>query len=179
MNLNGTIHFKHVYATNMEDWGVLALPRSQDAAAAGRRYHLGDPVLLAIPLKPKEVAGPVPAEVCGRVFAVCTLAVIASTATREIANPEMVRQYPGVVERWDTALPILKLWRLPNPRPYSEFGQELVETARTRRGQLIQLVAPAPAAEVRHWLGSVRCDEAKLIHSSRVKAFLTRFSKVP
>ncbi|RKH09100.1 hypothetical protein D7X74_30210 [Corallococcus sp. CA047B] len=84
-----------------------------------------------------------------------------------------------MVERWDTALPILKLWRLPNPRPYSEFGQELVETARTRRGQLIQLVAPAPAAEVRHWLGSVRCDEAKLIHSSRVKAFLTRFSKVP
>ncbi|MDY7233352.1 hypothetical protein, partial [Hyalangium rubrum] len=147
MNLTGTIYFKHVYATNMEAWGVLALPRSQDAAKAGRRYHLGDPVLLAIPHKPKEVAGPVPAEVRGRVFAVCTLAVIADAATREIANPEMVRQYPYVVERWNTALPILKLWRLPNPRPYSEFGQELVETARTRRGQLIQLVAPAPTEE--------------------------------
>lgn len=179
INLNGTIHFKHVYATNMEDWGVLAFPRPQDAAEAGRRYRLGDPVLLAIPLRPEEVAGPVPAEVCGRVFAVCTLAVIANAATREIANPEMVRQYPDVVERWDTALPILKLWRLPNPRPYSEFGQELVETARIRRGQLIQLVAPAPTAEVRYWLESVRCEEAKLIHSIRVKALLTRISKGP
>lgn len=179
INLNGTIYFKHVYATNMEDWGVLALPRSQDAAKAGRRYHRGDPVLLAIPRKPEEVAGPVPAEVRGRVFAVCTLAVIANAATSEIANPEMVRQYPDVVARWDTALPILKLWRLPTPRPYSEFGQELVEMARTRRGQLIQLVAPAPVAEVRHWLGSVRREEAKLIHSSRVKAFLTRLSKGP
>lgn len=179
INLNGTIHFKHVYATNMEDWGVLAFPRSQDAAEAGRRYHLGEPVLLAIPLQPEEVAGRIPADVCGRVFAVCTLAVIANAATHQIANPEMVRQYPDVVRRWDTALPILKLWRLLNPRPYHEFGQELVKTVRTRRGQLIQLAAPAPTEEVQRWLGSVRCEEAKLIHSSRVKAFITRFSKVP
>lgn len=179
VKLNGTIYFKHVYATNMEDWGVLAFPRSQDATNAGRRYHHGDPVLLAIPFEPEEVAGAVPAEVCGRVFAICTLAVIQGAATREIANPELVRQYPNVVERWDTALPILKLWRLTNPRPYREFGQELSETVQKQRGQLIQLVEPDPAAEVRQWLRSVPCDEAKLTHSSRVKALLARFNEAP
>ncbi|GEN08116.1 hypothetical protein SAMN05443572_106462 [Myxococcus fulvus] len=175
INLKGRIHFKHVYATNMEDWGVLAFPLSQNATDAGRHYQRGAPVLLAIPLKPKVVAGPVSAEVCGRIFAVCTLAVIAGAATREIANPEMVRQYPHVVDQWSTALPIVKLWRLPEPRPYSEFGQELVETARIRRGQLIQL--GEPAAEVRDWLASLRCEEAGLTHSSRVKAFLSRMGR--
>ncbi|AGC49150.1 hypothetical protein MYSTI_07878 [Myxococcus stipitatus DSM 14675] len=179
INLNGTFHFKHVYATNLEDWGVLAFPQSQNATEVGRRYRVGEPVLLAIPQKPKEVAGPVPVEVRGRVFAVCTLVVLAGSATCQIANPEMVRRHPDVVKQWDTALPIRRLWRLSHPRPYIEFGQELVETARIRRGQLIRLADPLPAAEVRHWLGSVQCEELRLSYSTKVKALLDRFGRGP
>jgi hypothetical protein len=59
----------------------------------------------------------------------------------------MVRRYPDVVNRWDTALPILRAWKFDEPRDYTTFGghRELVELARNQRGQLIQVKEPGMA----------------------------------
>lgn len=123
-----TLHFKHVYGTAVDAWGVVGFPKSQPAGTAGRKYRLGDPVLLAIPRETDPVVGEVPEAVRGKIFAVCTLVVIAGTARRENANTEMVRRYPDVVNRWDTALPILRAWKFDEPRDYTTFGghRELV-----------------------------------------------------
>jgi hypothetical protein len=167
------IHFKHVYGTAVDAWGVVGFPSTQPARSAGRKYVLGEPVLLAIPMAPEPVHGEaLPEEMHGKIFAVCTLASIADTATAEIANQDRVRRFPEVVARWATALPIVRYWVFDQPRDYSTFGnRELRALASNHRGKLIE-VPSAIDPEVRTWLNAAPRTEREIDHPARVRQLL-------
>lgn len=171
------IHFKHVFGTAVDSWGVVGFPRTQPAKAAGRTYRFGAPVLLAIPRAPEAVHGELlPEEMHGKIFAVCTLAIIADTATADIANQERVRRFPDVVARWNTALPVIEYWVFDEPRDYSTFGKrELPALASKRRGHLIE-VPVAIEDEVRTWLRTALRSPKTIEHPERVRKLLDYLS---
>ncbi len=174
-----TIHFKHVYGTGVDSWGVVAFPSTQPADSACRRYSLGDPVLLAIPQNPERVphATGVPEELHGKIFAVCTLVKISNSATREIANPERIRTHPEVADRWPTALPVLEYWSFDEPYVYASFGsRELAELASKRRGHLFQIPVSIEA-DVRRWLERAPRTAKPITHSDRVRSYLERLTR--
>jgi hypothetical protein len=172
------IHFKHVYGMLVHVWGVLGLPRTQTTASAGKKYTFGDPVLLAIPVNPEKVADEeVPHEVRGRVFGVCTLAVVSGAKTLDIANPAMVRRYHDVAARWPNALPVV-VWHFAEPVAYARFGGGcIVPLAQTQRGKLIQLDDPGVQTELRAWMTQQPRTELEINHSERLKQLLARFSQ--
>lgn len=165
------IYFKHLYGRRADEWGVVAFPNVNRAC---RDYRHDQLVLLAITQNPLPIYGEeVPAELRGCVFAYCTMLRLIA-ATHEIASPVMVEQYPQVVEQWDRAMPIHRMWRLVTPWPYSQLPV-LSANARDRhqRGQLIRIpdVELALANQV---LGTEAVESENVYHSPRVRDFLQR-----
>jgi hypothetical protein len=173
------LYFKHVYGRGVHEWGVVGFPTTQPASRAAKRYEPGGAVLLAIPLDPDVIDGEVaPGELRGKVFGVCTLASIARTETRVIANPEMVRLHPEDVKRWPTALPVLKLWHFEEPHAYAHIGEgALADLARRRRGHLIAVRDPDLVAELREWLRRAPRKEETITHSDKVRDYLKRWTQ--
>ena len=163
------LYFKHLYTANPQDWGAFGFPNSQNPENALRGYEPTDLVLLAITKSPRLYPELSP-ELHGKIFAICTLISI-DGPTETVANPEMVRQYPDIVEQWRVATPINEFWQLRQAKAYDDFcAGALTELATVRRGQLINLTEyPEIEAKVRLWLGTVCRDPVVVYHSLRAK----------
>ena len=134
------LYFKHLYGTTVNEWGVIAFPGNQPAGTAAGLYRRGSPVLLAIPqapLIPKD-RDDYPDGYEGKIFGVCTLLPLASSNTREFANPEWVERRPEDVAQWHSALPIHEMWTFENALSYESLGGgTLARLAQNYQGKLI------------------------------------------
>lgn len=167
------LHFKHVYGTSVNEWGVLAFPKQTSL----RHYGRGDLVLLAIPKNPKLVDYVRAPGTEGTIFGVCTLLNI-SRPTRAIANPDMVMRHPEIADQWDIALPVLKAWRLTSPRSYQTIADgSIVRLAQQQRGRLITL-PDAISDEATTWLRQVAAEPLPIALSSPARALLEAYPEL-
>ena len=113
------LHFKHIFGTQVPDWGIVGFTSAQPAATALKQYAPGEIILLAIPQLPEPDFG-APDDLHGKIIGCCTLLRWDNPA-RHIANPERAKERPEVIARWSTAAPIEKFWRLADPLPYASI----------------------------------------------------------
>lgn len=170
-------YFKHLYGANPHEWGVVGFPRSQSPTKALTGYRSTGLVLLAITKSP-DLYPELWQGLQGKIFAVCTLFTM-DVKTQTVANPEMMRRYPIVVQRWAQATPIKELWRFCQPKDYDDFGAgELTKLASARRGQLINLEEyPAIESDVRTWFEAVQKDRVDVYHSPHTEEFVARWKQ--
>lgn len=132
------IFFKHVYAGNPHEWGVLAFPNSQSPSKALTNYTVGDLVFLAITKDPAHHLKPY-RKLAGQVFAVCTLWIM-DRAVSSLANPKLVSRYPEFSDRWHSATSINEYWSFDHPISYGDIpDQPFLDNLRLQRGQLIDM----------------------------------------
>lgn len=160
------LHFKHVFGSEIGRWGIVGFTKAQPAATALRHYTPGEYVLLAVPQAAEE-AFDSPEELRGKIFGRCTLLRWDGTA-RDYANPEMIAERPGAVERWDTCAPVKQFWRLSEPVRYDEFPG-LAHLAMSR-GRLV----PVNLHSVVEWHDRAVWNEQPVYHNTRVADALKR-----
>ncbi len=172
LNLDGKIFFKHLYGGNPDKWGIIGFPNSLSASNALRGYAKDGPVLLAVTREPL-VRDQSSECLKGKIFGVATL-VNKVIDSRKLANPEMISDFPEVIEIWDQAAPIKEYWHLNKPKPYSEFSEDaLREIVSQRRGHLIDLTDYTDlVSEIRHWLKEVTLNNRPVYHNEETKEFL-------
>ena len=107
------IYFKHVYGSDVNEWGCVGFPTYNSASNAAAKIQEDDVVILAITENPKYISKLRP-QLKGRIFAVCQL-LRQHIPTAEIANPDLMKRYPEVVKKWKEALPVARLWDLDEP----------------------------------------------------------------
>ena len=161
------IYFKHVYGSDVNEWGCVGFPSYKSASAAGGIIDKDDVVLLAITNNPKLISKLKP-NLKGRIYAICQLRP-QHVLTANIANPELIKRHPEIARNWKEALTVARIWHLDEPKIYSDFGMgEITRRAASRRGHLIDIEdSPVLRDEVRCWYNSATGQEQDCFRSDR------------
>ena len=159
------IYFKHVYGSDVNEWGCVGFPTNGSASDAAGKLRKDDVVLLAITNNPKYVSKLRPG-LKGRIFAVCQL-LRQHIPTAEIANPQLMIRHPVAAKIWKESLPLARLWDLDEPKNYQDFGMgEIASIASARRGHMIDIEeSPTLQDEIRSWYDTIKGAEQECFRS--------------